>query len=76
MIQLFSWPHQILNEVCSAWTKEDSINGYNDIEQFENDMTKFMLENKGMGLAANQIGITKRFFELVVRHLTNLKNLL
>ena len=64
MIQLFSWPHQILNEISSVWTKDDSIEGYNDIEQFENDMTKFMLENKGMGLAANQIGITKRFFAI------------
>ena len=64
MIQVFPWPHQILNEVCSVWTKEDSINGYDDIEQFENDMTKLMLENKGMGLAANQIGITKRFFAI------------
>ena len=64
MIQLFSWPHQVLNDVCSVWTKEDSIDGYNDIEQFENDMIKFMLENKGMGLAANQIGITKRFFAI------------
>ena len=64
MIQLFSWPHQVLNEISSVWTKEDSIDGYNDIEQFENDMIKFMLENKGMGLAANQIGITKRFFAI------------
>tara|TARA_B100001971_G_C17773589_1_gene326161 strand:- start:40 stop:558 length:519 start_codon:yes stop_codon:yes gene_type:complete len=64
MIQLFSWPHLILNEVCSVWTKDDSINGYDDIEQFENDMIKFMLENKGMGLAASQIGITKRFFAI------------
>ena len=64
MIQLFQWPHQILNEISSPWTKEDSINGYDDIEKFENDMIKFMLENKGMGLAANQIGITKRFFAI------------
>ena len=64
MIQLFSWPHQVLNDISSVWTKEDSIEGYNDIEQFENDMIKFMLENKGMGLAANQIGITKRFFAI------------
>ena len=64
MIQLFSWPHQVLNEVSSVWNKDDSIDGYNDIEQFENDMIKFMLENKGMGLAANQIGITKRFFAI------------
>ena len=33
MIQLFSWPHQVLNEVSSVWTKEDSIKGYNDIEK-------------------------------------------
>ena len=64
MIQLFSWPHQVLNTVSSTWTKEDSIDGYDDIEKFENDMIKFMLENKGMGLAANQIGITKRFFAI------------
>ena len=61
MIQLFSWPNQVLNTVSSAWTKEDSIDGYDDIEKFEHDMIKFMLDNKGMGLAANQIGITKRF---------------
>jgi len=64
MIQLLSWPDQVLNTVSSAWTKEDSVNGYNDIEKFEHDMIKFMLENKGMGLAANQIGITKRFFAI------------
>ena len=64
MIQLFSWPNQVLNTVSSTWTKEDSIDGYDDIEKFENDMIKFMLEKKGMGLAANQIGITKRFFAI------------
>ena len=64
MIQVFQYPHESLNKVSSTWTKDDSINGYNDIEQFENDMIKFMLENKGMGLAANQIGITKRFFAI------------
>ena len=31
MIQLFSWPNQVLNTVSSAWTKEDSIDGYDDI---------------------------------------------
>ena len=64
MIQVFQYPHKTLNEVSSDWNKEDSINGYNDIEKFEHDMIKFMLENKGMGLAANQIGITKRFFAI------------
>ena len=62
MIQVFQYPHKTLNEVSSDWNKEDSINGYNDIEKFEYDMIKLMIESRGMGLAANQIGITKRFF--------------
>ena len=64
MIQLFQFPHKTLNEVSSEWTKEDLIEGYNDIEKFEYDMIKLMLDSRGMGLAANQIGITKRFFAI------------
>ena len=64
MIQIFQYPHKTLNEVSSDWNKEDSINGYNDIEKFEYDMIKLMIESRGMGLAANQIGITKRFFAI------------
>ena len=64
MIQVFQYPHKTLNEVSSDWNKEDSINGYNDIEKFEYDMIKLMIESRGMGLAANQIGITKRFFAI------------
>ena len=37
MIQVFQYPHKTLNEVSSDWNKEDSINGYNDIEKFEYD---------------------------------------
>ena len=64
MIQIFQYPHKTLNEVSSEWTKEDSIEGYNDMEKFEYDMIKLMIESRGMGLAANQIGITKRFFAI------------
>ena len=42
----------------------DSIQGYDDKEKFESDMVKVMLDERGMGLAANQIGITKRFFAI------------
>ena len=64
MIQVFQYPHKALTEVSSEWTKDDSIYGYNDIEKFEHDMVKLMIESKGWGLAANQIGITKRFFAI------------
>ena len=64
MIQVFLYPHKALTEVSSEWTKDDSIDGYNDIEKFEHDMVKLMIESKGWGLAANQIGITKRFFAI------------
>ena len=51
-------------QTSTAWTKDDSIAGYDDIEKFESDMIKLMLDERGMGLAANQIGFTKRFFAI------------
>ena len=64
MIQLFQYPHDTLTQVSTAWNKEDSIAGYNDIQKFEHDYIKLMLDENGMGLAANQVGITKRFFAI------------
>lgn len=64
MIQVFQYPHETLLQKSTTWSKDDSIQGYNDIEKFENDMINLMLEERGMGLAANQIGITKRFFAI------------
>ena len=64
MIQVFQYPHETLLQTSTDWTKNDSIQGYNDIEKFEADMIKSMLDERGMGLAANQIGITKRFFAI------------
>ena len=74
MIQVFQYPHKTLNEVSSDWNKEDSIEGYNDMEKFEYDMIKLMIESRGMGLAANQIGITKRFFAIGSETFDKLKN--
>ena len=51
-------------QVSSEWKHEDTIQGYDDTEKFESDFIKLMLDEKGMGLAANQIGITKRFFAM------------
>jgi peptide deformylase len=64
MIQLFQYPHETLLQTSTAWTDADAIQGYDDKEKFEFDMIKLMLDECGMGLAANQIGITKRFFAI------------
>ena len=62
MIQLFQYPHETLSQKSSPWTDTDRIEGYDDIEKFESEFLKLMVNEHGMGLAANQIGITKRFF--------------
>ena len=64
MIQLFQYPYKTLTEVSSEWSHNDTIQGYDDIEKFEHDMIDLMLNEHGMGLAANQIGITKKFFAI------------
>ena len=64
MIKLFQYPHETLLQTSTAWTDADAIQGYDDKEKFESDMVKLMLDERGMGLAANQIGITKRFFAI------------
>ena len=64
MIQVFQYPHMTLEQKSTPWQKNDSIEGYDDIEKFEHDYIKLMLDEQGMGLAANQVGITKRFFAM------------
>ena len=64
MIQIFLNPYKTLFEKSTAWTSADKIDGYDDIEKFEKDMTELMQNSYGIGLAANQIGITKRFFAI------------
>ena len=64
MIQVFQYPHETLMQVSSEWKHEDTIQGYNDIEKFEHDYIDLMINQQGMGLAANQVGITKRFFAI------------
>jgi peptide deformylase len=51
-------PHNTLVEVSSNWNFETD----GDAKQLESEMIDFMLANKGIGLAANQIGIAKRVF--------------
>jgi peptide deformylase len=51
-------PHESLIQPSTDWAF--GIDG--DAEQLEKDMIEFMLANNGIGLAANQIGLTKRVF--------------
>ena len=51
-------PHDSLVQPSTDW--QFGVDG--DAEQLEKDMIEFMLANRGIGLAANQIGITKRVF--------------
>ena len=51
-------PHDSLIQSSTDW--QFGVDG--DAEQLEKDMIEFMLANRGIGLAANQIGITKRVF--------------
>jgi len=51
-------PHDSLIQPSTNW----EFDGDGDAEQLEKDMIEFMLANRGIGLAANQIGLTKRVF--------------
>ena len=62
MIQVFQYPHKTLNEKSTPWKHGDTIEGCKDIEKFEKEMANEMIRQNGIGLAANQIGITKNFF--------------
>jgi peptide deformylase len=64
MIQIFQYPHETLLQTSTPWMETDIIQGYDDKEKFEADMIQLMLDERGMGLAANQIGVTKRFFAI------------
>lgn len=51
-------PHQSLVKKSSNWNFDQDQGA----EELERTMCEFMLANNGIGLAANQIGITKRVF--------------
>ena len=65
MIELYSYPHYTLEQVSTLWNwKTDTIEHHSDLEKFEHEMIQCMEDERGLGLAANQIGITKRFFAI------------
>ena len=62
MMQIFTNPYTTLHTRSTNVNLEESLAGYTDLERFEKDMVNLMTASNGIGLAANQVGITKRFF--------------
>jgi peptide deformylase len=57
-------PYHTLYTVSTEFRFDEIPMRYRDLELFEHDMIHLMIHSKGLGLAANQIGITKRFFAM------------
>ena len=57
-------PFHTLHTVSTEFRFDEIPMRYRDLELFEHDMIHLMIHSNGMGLAANQIGITKRFFAI------------
>jgi len=49
-----------LHQVSEPW----DFNSDEDPEELVHNMSRFMIDNHGIGLAANQLGITKRVFTM------------
>ena len=62
MLQIYTWPAKCLTTKSTPVDLEQGLPGHPDLEKFERDMIALMITAKGIGLSANQIGITKRFF--------------
>jgi peptide deformylase len=57
-------PYHTLYTVSTEFRFDEIPMRYRDLETFEHDMIHLMVHSQGLGLAANQIGITKRFFAI------------
>ena len=57
-------PYHTLHTVSTDFLFDEIPFGYKTLEQFEHDLVHLMIHSRGLGLAANQIGITKRFFAI------------
>lgn len=67
---LITYPNPILNEVSTAVTEAELAY----VKSLVPDMQKVMIQNKGVGLAAVQVGILKRF--CIIRDKDNNINLI
>ena len=63
-MQIFVNPYHTLHTESTPVDLSQGVAGYSDLEKFEREMVNLMKASKGIGLAANQVGITKRFFAI------------
>jgi len=63
-MQVYTFPYPTLNTVSTPMNWFMPPVGYCDWLQFEKEYIYLMLRSNGIGLAANQIGITQRFFAM------------
>ena len=63
-MQVYVNPYHTLYTKSTTVDLTQNIAGYTDLEKFERSMVNLMIASKGIGLAANQVGITKRFFAI------------
>ena len=63
-MQIFVNPYHTLHTKSTEVDLNQSLAGYDDLEKFEHSMVNLMRSSNGIGLAANQIGLTKRFFAI------------
>ncbi len=63
-LNIFIHPYHTLYTRSTEFDFNDIPLGCKKLEDFEKDLIHLMLHSHGMGLAANQLGITKRFFAI------------
>ena len=63
-LNIYSYPYPTLNQVSTQSHFFRPPMGYENWDKFEKDMIKLMVMNSGIGLAANQVGCTERFFSI------------
>ena len=63
-LNIFIHPYHTLCTRSTDFDFNDIPLGYKTLEDFEKDVIHLMIHSQGMGLAANQLGITKRFFAI------------
>ena len=60
-LKLVSPTDPVLLEKCKPW---DFLNPEFDLVEFSKNLVKFMYDNNGIGIAANQVGIPYRIFAM------------
>ena len=63
-LNIFIHPYHTLYTSSTHFNFDDIPLGYKTLEDFEKDVIHLMIHSQGMGVAANQLGITKRFFAI------------